>query len=48
MLDDEALLALDESGIQTLSKSGLLAASFLMLASQSQLQALIRKKTGGR
>ena len=48
MLDDEALLALHDSGIQTLSKSGLLAASFLMLASQSQLQALIRKKTGGR
>ena len=47
MLDDEALLALDDSGIQTLSKSGLLAASFLMLASQSQLQGLIRKKTGG-
>ena len=47
MLNDEALLALDDAGIQALSAKGLLAATFLMLASQSQLQSLIRRKTGG-
>ena len=47
MLNDEALLALDDAGIQALSAKGLLAATFLMLASHSQLQSLIRRKTGG-
>ncbi|MDG1493160.1 SapC family protein [Luminiphilus sp. nBUS_07] len=47
MINDEALLALDNTGLQRLSEQGLLAATFLMFASQSQLQSLIRRKTGG-
>ena len=47
MINDEALLALDNTGVQTLAEQGLLAATFLMFASQSQLQSLIRRKTGG-
>jgi hypothetical protein len=46
MINDEALLALDNTGLQRLSEQGLLAATFLMFASQSQLQSLIRRKTG--
>jgi len=47
MLNDEALLGLDDAGLQVLSERGILAAAFLMFASQSQLQSLIRRKSGG-
>ncbi len=47
MINDEALLALDNKGLQTLASQGLLPATYLMFASQSQLQSLIRRKTGG-
>lgn len=45
MIDDEALLKLDEAGVNTLRAAGFLPAAYLMLASQSQLQSLLRRKT---
>ena len=45
MIDDEKLQALNGEPLQQLANEGCLAPAYMMVASQSQLQALIRRKS---